>query len=169
MTGCDSTSSFTGSGKKSCWKVFEEYPHLLAGVGKGGPLEDVEEFVCSIYGAPNPQGGIDQARHDMFEIGQKYLERLPPTKDALKLHAARCNYQAKVWLQGQTAMQTVGTPQETGGWRDMDSEKLDMVWSRIPPVPEACIELVTCCGCKTKCQTANLQMLQKWPEVHASL
>ena len=34
-------------------------------------------------------------------------------------------------------MQTVKTLQETGGWRDMDSEKLNMVWSRIPAIPES--------------------------------
>ena len=34
-------------------------------------------------------------------------------------------------------MQTVRTLQETGGWGDMDSEKLNMVWSRIPAIPDA--------------------------------
>ena len=31
------------------------------------------------------------------------------------MHAARCNFQAKVWLQGQTQKQTLGTLQETSG------------------------------------------------------
>ena len=82
--------------------VEDDYPHLLAGVGKDDSLKDVENLVSWLYGAPNPQEGVDQARHDLFEEGQKDLERLPPTKDALQLHAACCNYQAKVLLQGQT-------------------------------------------------------------------
>jgi len=27
------------------------------------------------------------------------VQMLPPTRDALELHAMRCNYQAKIWLQ----------------------------------------------------------------------
>ena len=32
VTGCDTTSSFAGIGKKTCWKAFMEHPQLLAGV-----------------------------------------------------------------------------------------------------------------------------------------
>ena len=129
LTGCDSTSSFCGFGKKTCWKAFEETPYLLAGVGRDGPTAEVEEFVCRLYGASNPQEGVNEARHDLFQRGQTDLEKLPPTKDALLFHIARCNFQAKVWFQAQTAVQTVGKPEDTGGWADdVDNDKLDMVW-----------------------------------------
>ena len=108
LTGCDSTSSMAGFGKKKCWIAFEQKPELLAGVGRDGVLEQVEEFICKLYGAPDPFGGVDQARHDIFEKGHKELEKLPPTQDVLELHLARSNYQAKVWLQANVAMQTVG-------------------------------------------------------------
>ena len=155
LTGCDSTSSFCGFGKKTCWKAFEETPYLLAGVGGDGPTAEVEEFVCRLYGESNPQEGVNEARHDLFQRGQTDLEKLPPTKDALLSHIARCNFQAKVWFQAQTAVQTVGKPEDTGGWvDDVENDKLDMVWSSIPAVPEACVELITC-GCQTQCRTAR--------------
>ena len=99
ISGCDTTSSFSGYGKKSCWRVYENYPDLLHSVGRDGSLHLVEEFVCRLYNAPDPHGGIDKACHDMFVKGKKALEMLPPTKDALELHCSRSNYQAKIWLQ----------------------------------------------------------------------
>ena len=35
-----------------------------------------------------------------------------------------------------------------------DDGSLEVVWTRLPVLPEACIELVTC-GCKSKCKTAQ--------------
>ena len=49
LTGCDTVSSFSGLGKKTCWKVFSKYQNLLNGVGRDGGLEDEEEFVCRLY------------------------------------------------------------------------------------------------------------------------
>jgi hypothetical protein len=154
LTGCDSTSSLAGFGKKKCWGVFEHNPNLLGGVGRDGGMAEIEEFMCTLYGAPDPHGGVNKARNDMFDKGQKALEKLPPTRDALELHLERSNYQAKVWLQANVAIQTVGSPADTGGWRVLENESLEVVWSRLPSIPDACIELVTC-GCKSKCKTAS--------------
>ena len=66
-------SSFTSYGKK-CWKEFEEHAHLLSGIGTDVRFDDAEEFVCIIYGAPDPLARINQCRN-------KELEKLPLTKD----------------------------------------------------------------------------------------
>ena len=42
LTGSDTTSSFAGFGKKSCWKMFIQHPLLLDGLGRDGPFEPVE-------------------------------------------------------------------------------------------------------------------------------
>jgi len=154
LTGSDTTSSFTGYGKKSCWKVFVEYPHLLHGIGRDGSLTEVEEFVCRLYSAPDPKGGVNQSRFDLFRKGKKQIENLPPTEDALKSHLARANYQAKVWFAaGQcNNRKAVGLPSSSGGWRESEGG-LAVVWITLPAVPVACLELMTC-GCKTKCRTA---------------
>ena len=76
---------------------------------------------------------------------------LPPTRDALELHLARANHQAKVWLQSDKVDVVTENPEETGGWNVVDGH-LEVVWLRKPSVPSSCMELVTC-GCKTKCRT----------------
>ena len=153
LTGCDSTSSFTGHGKKTCWKVYQKHPELLSGVGRDGSMEKAEEFVSLLYDSPFPSEGVDKARYVMFLKGKKTLEMLPPTKDALELHVIRANYQAKVWLQATTSIMDMGSPFDTNGWIEGENG-LSINWSRIPAVPKACIELVVC-GCKTKCKLAS--------------
>lgn len=92
--------------RQNCWTLFEENPDLHGGVGRVCIIEQVEEFICRLYGAPHPFVGVDQAQYDKFEKGHKELERLPPTKDALGLHFARSNVHAKVWLQASVATDT---------------------------------------------------------------
>ena len=151
ITGCDTVSSFSGHGKKSCWNVYLQHPELLHGVGRDGLLGDVEKFVCMLYKSPHCGTGVDRARHDLFQKGKKVLEMLPPTSDALELHMSRANYQAKVWLQANKTNVLVPDPEETGGWQATD-RRLEVVWLRKPSVPTSCVELVTC-GCKSKCRT----------------
>ena len=151
LTGCDTTSSITGYGKRSCWKTFKDFPLLLHGVGRDGAMDNVEEYLCRLYGAPNLHGGVDKGRYEMFQKGKKSLESLPPTKDALELHVQRANFQAMVWLKADSRETNTGSPTATGAWRN-GIDGLEVVWSRLPSVPDACIELI--CGCKTKCRTA---------------
>ena len=50
LTGCDTTSSFSGIGKKTCWKQYLEAPSLVQSLGRGLNLGEVEEFVFRLYG-----------------------------------------------------------------------------------------------------------------------
>ena len=120
-------------------------------IGRGGPIHDIERFVCKLYKAPEAPS-IDHTRHLLFSKCQKAIETLPPTKDALELHIARANLQAKIWLQADRAHMTNVSPDESIGWRQTESS-LDIVWTRLQPVPNTYLQLVTC-GCKTKCSTA---------------
>ena len=65
---------------------------------------------------PNPLGGLNKCRVDLFEKGNKDLEKLPPTSDAFHLHAAQCNYQANVWLKANVGLPEIPSPTDTGGW-----------------------------------------------------
>ena len=56
MTGCDTTSQFTGIGEMAAWQVLEQYPHLLNKLGEheipgGATVSEVKEFVCWLYEA----------------------------------------------------------------------------------------------------------------------
>ena len=152
LTGCDSTSSFGGYGKKKCWKVFQQYPHLVSGIGRDGDIDQVEQYVCHLYGETKLVN-VDKVRLQLFGKGKKGLELLPPTKDALELRARRANHQAKIWMQADKEVMDISSPLETGAWEKTGST-LSPVWTRIPAIPDACLELVTC-GCKTKCKTAR--------------
>ena len=94
LTGCDTVSSFSGLGKKTCWKVFDKYPNLLNGVGRDGGLEDEEKFVCRLYKSEVVDSGVNKARACIFDQGKVALEMLPPAQDALELHLSYANYQA---------------------------------------------------------------------------
>ena len=152
LTGCDTTSSFSGYGKKSCWKTFCKQPFLVGGIGRDGELAPIEQFVCQLYGKTELKA-VDQARIQLFGKAKKGLEMLPPTRDSLELHVARANYQAKIWLQADHEQIHVSSPIDTLAWKK-DCGYLCAVWTRLPPVPDGCLQLVTC-GCKAKCKTAR--------------
>ena len=152
LTGSDTTSSFTGYGKKKCWKIYKEFPELLAGIGRNGAIEPVEEYICRLYGIRNVTSGVIKGRFELFMKGKKDIECLPPTYDALKLHLSRCNYQAKIWLQSNIAVQELEDPINTGGWIKGQSG-LEIKWTSLPSIPDVVVELTTC-GCTTKCKTA---------------
>jgi len=63
--------------------------------------------VCRLYSALDFTAGVNKVRSDLFSKGNKELERLPPNFSVLKLHAARANYQAKIWLQPNLPMMEI--------------------------------------------------------------
>ena len=152
FTDCDTTSAFSGHGKRSCWKTFQNHPHLVQGIGHVGELAPIEQFICHLYGTTEQQT-VDNARLQLFGKGKLGLEMLPPTRDALELHTARANYQIKIWLQADQEHIDIPSPTDISAWM-MESDCLNPVWTRLPPIPDACLELVTC-GCKAKCRTAR--------------
>ena len=91
--------------------------------------------------AADVKGGVDKARADIFRKRKKELDHLPPTSDALQLHAMRVNYQSKVWLHAdKQCIQSMGI-------------NMAIAWSTLPAVPKVCLELVAC-GCLTKCKSS---------------
>ena len=129
-----------------------QHPLLLDRVSRDGPFEPVEEFICYLYIAPDVKGGVEKARADIFRKGKKELDHLPPTSDALQLHAMRANYQFKVWLHAdkQCIQSFAGSPESSGGWLSLGI-RLAIAWSTLPAAPKVCLELVAC-GCLTKCK-----------------
>ena len=115
FTGCDTTSAFSGHSKRSCWKTFQNHPHLVQGIGRDGELAPIEQFVCHLYGTSEQQT-VDNARLQLFGKGKFGLEMLPPTRDALELHTARANYQAKIWLQADQEHIDIPSPTDISAW-----------------------------------------------------
>ena len=126
LAGCNTTSFFTGFQKRKCWKIFEDFPTLIRDLGRDGPKDEIEKFVCRLYRAQNPKSGVNKCRIDLFEKGNRDFEKLPPTQDALGLHIVQANHQANVWLQANLSWLTVGLPSETIG-REESDQKLKVV------------------------------------------
>ena len=155
LTGSDTTSYLAGHTKKTCWGVFVQHADLLRGLGVGPVLsdrvlQDAESFFCKIYGANNTDN-IDGVRASMFVKGMT-IEQLPPTRDALYLHIRRSHYQTLVWRQAHLQYPILPQP-EIMGWK-MEGHYLVPKLTSLPPVPDACQELITC-TCTTGCKTAR--------------
>ena len=76
LTGCDTVSSFSGYGKKKCWKIFQKQPDSVSSIRRNGELDLIEQFVCRLYGVPT-QTDVNQARLHLFVKGRKELDMLP--------------------------------------------------------------------------------------------
>ena len=134
-------------------------PLLLEGIGRDGELGPVEQFVCNLYGSPELQT-VNSVRVSMFSKAKAGMELLPSSRDALELHVQRANYQAKIWLMSE--METVDVTLPSDAWKKK-SGCLKPQWTRLPPVPLSCLELVTC-GCKTRCKTARCKCFKINPK-----
>ena len=71
ISGCDTTSKFSCIRKKTAWKVFQDYPELLSGLGKSRDIhediaEDVEAFVCKLYDLNTPSHSINDVCSSIF-------------------------------------------------------------------------------------------------------
>ena len=75
---------------------------------------------------------------------------LPPTKDALRKHIDRSNYQAALWKYALTPEVQIPSP-DGHGWVISD-HSLIIVWKEQDATPKALVEY-TRCSCKTSCHT----------------
>ena len=48
LTGGDIVSSFSGYGKKKCWKIFQRQLDSVSSIGRNGKLDVIEQFVCQL-------------------------------------------------------------------------------------------------------------------------
>jgi len=119
VTGCDTTSQFTGIGKKTAWKVFKQCPQLLHQLGHESEpspetMTSVEHFVCRLYDPNTTGNSIQQIRCSKFRKLNANIDTLPPTKDALQLHIKRANYQTLVWKQCLNTHPQLPSPLSSG-------------------------------------------------------
>ena len=101
ITGCDTTSSYSGISKNTCWKQYLKTLRLLRSVGRGINKDEIEEFICNLYGSTfelAEQPSVDSLGFNLFSKARKGLELhvLPPTKDVLDLHSKRAEFLAKI-------------------------------------------------------------------------
>ena len=74
LTGCDSTSTLSGIGKKKAWKVLIKKNQIqgdLSRLGESSSLQDpvkeiTESFICSTYASGKSFVNADEVRHFPF-------------------------------------------------------------------------------------------------------
>lgn len=169
-SGCDTTSAFSGKGKKSAWhawQVYDDVTETFVYLAKhpfefldinSEHFQRLERLTIILYDKSSSVTSINETRKKLFCHNNKAMERLPPTQDALLQHTRRAVYQAGVWTTSLETHQRVPSPQdyawtkESGSWVP--------VWITAKEVSEACRELIKC-SCKgdcsaCKCSNANL-------------
>ena len=66
LTGCDTSSAFSGHGKNTCWAIFQSQPLLVSGIGRDGELALIEQFVFLLY-CCSTLSNVNQARLKLFK------------------------------------------------------------------------------------------------------
>lgn len=91
LTGCDTTSCFSGKGKKTARSTWKSYPEVtpalrLSKACVSRILPTLERFVVLIYDRCSTENGVNSARQTLFAQKNREIENIPPTKDALPQH-----------------------------------------------------------------------------------
>lgn len=161
-TGCDSVSTFAGKGKMSSLKLMTSNKQVLEAFMELGNewslsqklMENLEAVTCLIYAANTTLAHVNDLRYNLFcaRRGEIESHQLPPSRDCLKQHAQRANYQAAIWRR--CLQQTPCIPNPVGhGWKmeNVDGrEQLVIKWMDGQPVPEAVLDLLSC-KCSKAC------------------
>lgn len=159
FTGCDTTSTFYGRGKKSmweAWKCFNDVTqafvyialHPFATVSiDSQQFQLLERFTVIVYDKTSELQLVNELRQELFCRKEKTMERLPPTQHSLLQHTKRAAYQAGVWCTSEQREQHTPSP-EGWGW-SLEENIWVPVWSTMPIAAEVCSELIKC-GCKSE-------------------
>ena len=107
-----------------------------------------EMYVCSLHG--KSRADVNDIRFALFYQKGSESSQLPQTKDALRKHTSKANYQAAIWRRALNARPDVQNPQGHG-WISMNGY-LYTDWMDLP-APEAILELIHCNCITSKCIT----------------
>ena len=79
-----------------------------------------------MYSGSTEQRSVDMLRKELFTIGNKRLEKLPPTGAALRQHALRAAYQSgHIWGQSHEIDPVYPSP-EVWGWQYVGTQMVNL-------------------------------------------
>ena len=97
FSGCDTTSTFNGKGKRSAWQAWELCSNAVTPTLEflsANPFQELKEdsihfrnlerLVIIMYDKSSPMDSVNQARMDLFCKHNRALEKLPPTQVNLR-------------------------------------------------------------------------------------
>ena len=91
----------------------------------------------------------DRVRYKLFCSKNAHTCNLPPTKDALKYHVARANYQACIWHNSLEAAAHTSSP--NGNDWDVIDGHMSIHWMDQQPAPKALLQFISCNCLKGHC------------------
>ena len=157
FTGCDTTSSFRGKGKKKAFLIWKSNPlyttaflELSTYTSKGPYFETIfgilQRFVCQLYGEDS--NDVNECRLSMLVHKGASFDNMPPTMDALYLHTLRASHQSgNIWSYFNQATYNERDITEWG-YRRNESGIPEPIYVTKPVISKSLPELVMC-GCKT--------------------
>ncbi len=158
ITGCNTTSTFAGCGKKTAWAVWNTFPevtdaflHLASAprVISSQAMSTIERFVVLLYDRTSTCSNINLARKKLFSKKGRSLEGIPLTQAALEQHVRRSTYQA-CYCWGQALVPFCNLPSPCDwGWIESEGQ-FEPLWTSLPEAAKSCYELISC-GCKKGC------------------
>ena len=170
FTGCDTVSAFAGKGKIKPFKLMQtnnQYQTMFQDLGSEWTLSEdllqqLQSFVCAMYGAKNGTKEVNQYRYELFcaKRGEAESHQLPPCEDCFKKQCERANYQTAIWKNCTT---NIDIPIPIGkGWiveTESGEHNLEIDWMSGLPAPQTVIALMSC-KCKKSCKKETCICLQ---------
>jgi len=157
FTGCDTVSAFAFHGKTSAWNTWDMVSRITETFVKLGTpghimsdldLVALEQFVIIMYDKTSKHIDVNKLRKHLFSKSSTAMDRLPPTREALRQHALRACIQSQLWSSSNIPM-LPELDASKFGWHRVDEHWLPY-WSNLPEAAASCRELIRC-GCKTVC------------------
>jgi hypothetical protein len=130
ITGCDTTSSFFGIGKKSMLKALKETPDqfsdlsMISHADVDDSVDVCRKVISRLY---DQKGKSNRCHSDLNRFCVKLatckdssLIRLPPCEATFKQHVLRTSLQ-KIWMNAHEAMAVIGSSLQYG-WKEFGLE-----------------------------------------------
>ena len=147
LSGCDTTSSFYGKGKKKLYSIVQSN-HLLDSIRDLGAYFNsdisaltlsIEPVICLLYSEDISNTSVNSLRYQMFCSKTQNEKNLPPTQDALQQHILRANYQAAIWRRALEPKIDAPTP-HGHGWK-VQNGAVDVIWMEKQHAPPEVLQV----------------------------
>ncbi|XP_060579912.1 uncharacterized protein LOC132736731 [Ruditapes philippinarum] len=165
LSGCDTTSSFYGKGKKKAFKL------LIQNASKYQGLKDMGEealftqsqkqactsFVADLYGSSECTSlNALRCSKALQSLSPRYL---PPSENSFVLHCLRCVLQLYIWRNATIAVQHLPPPSQFG-YKKTDAGVLEPItMSQSVAAPELLKDVVcSCIICNELCSCFKNQI-----------
>ena len=144
-------ASFAGISKQSALKIFDSLLKLIEYQGVHCPQEEsvlsnAEAFVWQLYNHWTDRVDINEERAAAFRKVKKNLDSLPMTKDALRVHIRRANFQCMIWKIAKEPRPSLSSPEENGWFYKEGVLKPQLMNQE--EVSASCLQLAFC-GCSS--------------------